>query len=123
MRARVRSNRALDFACRSAACAPPPAGTGGSTPSGGKGGAGGGLQEALNKRFSGGGGSLTPREDERDAAEQEARAKMRAASAGGTQLRADPTDYSPDYTEREGEDVDNDGLTWDTSLKQYVVID
>lgn len=48
----------------------------------------------MNKRFSGGGGSLTPLEDERDAAEQESRAKMRAASAGGTKVRAD---QHPDF--------------------------
>ena len=33
----------------------------------------------------------------------------------------DPSNYSPDYSEREGEDRDNDGLTWSTELKQYIV--
>lgn len=90
---RVVSKHALEFACRSAACRPPTSGgTGGSSKS--PSASGGGLQEALNKRFGSGSGSLSPLEDERDAYEQEARAKMRAASAGGTKVRAD---QHPDF--------------------------
>lgn len=31
----------------------------------------------------------------------------------------DPTNYSPDYTDRDGEDLDGDGLVWSTSKRQY----
>jgi hypothetical protein len=113
MRTRVRSSRAFEFACHSKACAPPPAGTGGSNPKGGGAGGGISLQDALNKRFGGGGGSLTPREDERDAAEAESRAKAKAASAGGTTVLINHT--HPDHKSRKASDVG--AMSQDEALK------
>ena len=33
---------------------------------------------------------------------------------------ADPTNYSPDYTDRDGQDLDADGLSWSTAKRQYL---
>lgn len=63
---------------------------------------------------------FTNQDDEIAAAVAARKVELEAYQQRVVAADEDPTGYSPDYSDRDGEDLDNDGLAWNKDKRQYV---
>ena len=62
---------------------------------------------------------FTNQDDEIAAAVAARKATLEAYRSRVVAADSDPTNYSPDYSDRDGQDLDGDGMTWSTEKHQY----